>query len=353
MHEPDAFQTMNFLLSFDKIEYRVFLVVIHLLCIVLPAYADPAKPASPLDTLTITGEKCRIGKECARGPSTPHTGVDYKATAGTPVYAICDGKVKLDASKRADINDRFLIIEHSNCGSNTKLYGYYGHIDSVIGGVGSEVSRGQQIATVRKWPGNTHLHFGVSPRFFSSGWGYQKGDPIQNGWLDPQAFLRQTSNLPLSNQSPVASSTSGPANPKHQPVQRDKKGIFRWHAITDRKQLNPQEICETWIRSTYSRDRTILDVRHVIKRDQINARMLHSCSFQYRLKPPGSFIHGFSLSDYLKPRKQEETTLFNAMAHTCYKRFGFGFRMRLGKFGSSDETKVFCEKNLGWTKVYK
>lgn len=335
------------------LNHRAALLLTQLLCIVFPAYADQGKPATPLETLTITGEKCQIGKECARNPSTPHTGVDFKAIAGTPVYAICDGKVKLDASNREDINSRFLIIEHSNCGGISKLYGYYGHIDSIIGGVGSQVRRGQQIATVKNWPGNTHLHFGVSPKFFSYGWGYQSGDPIQNGWLDPLKFLNQAHSLDVTKQPTITNNAVAQQKPTSNQKQSDGKGAYEWRAEVDRKQLDPQQVCESWVRKDFSRDRTILYVRHVTRRNETASRIEHLCQFQYRLKPPGSFIHGFSLGDYTKPRTEMLLGLDNALFSTCSRAYGLGYALKQGKLGTQDELKVYCEKTVGWRRVYK
>ena len=330
----------------------------------IPAQAESVgTPVKPLDSLTIASKACQFGGVCARiKPETIHTGVDYQASAGTPVYAVCDGKVREDASKREDIWSRFLIIEHTNCGGKSDLYSYYGHIDSVIGGKGTKVTKGQQIATVKYWLvsnkgksyDNSHLHFGTSTSYMNP-WGYQVGDRsklLQKGWLDPQEFLSQASNSPVAKQPTSTSTFRNQQRPASQPKPRDDKGTFKLKANIDRKQLNTQEICDTWIRKSYSTDRIILSVQHVIKRDQLNARVHHSCSFQYRLKPPGSLIHGFSLSEYIKPRKEEETSLENIMYQACNIKFGNGYVMKHGKYGSTVEGEVYCEKNLGWIKVY-
>lgn len=156
--------------------------------------AQSTQPAPPLQPLPKSNSQCLLGMACAsKDKEKLHTGIDYSVLPGTPVYSICDGVVHHDASKKADIWDRFLIVKHNECGGYNTLFGYYGHIDSLIGGVGTIVTKGQHIASVKEWPGqpgNTHLHFGISTRWFPSGWGYQAGDPVSNGWLSPGLLLR-------------------------------------------------------------------------------------------------------------------------------------------------------------------
>jgi murein DD-endopeptidase MepM/ murein hydrolase activator NlpD len=133
-----------------------------------------------------------LGGVCAgAGGNTKHTGVDYAVPSGSEVKAVCDGVVKIarTPSTTPNIWNRFTIIEHTNCGSYSKLYGYYGHIDaSVI--TGQTVKRGDVIGKIASWRGNSHLHLGFATKYFSSGWGYQVGDPLQNGWINPASFFQ-------------------------------------------------------------------------------------------------------------------------------------------------------------------
>jgi alpha-tubulin suppressor-like RCC1 family protein len=169
------------------------LVVLHLPLSCSLGLAQSNTPAPPLQPLPQPSPKCLVGMACATtDPKKLHTGVDYSVIPGTPVYAICDGEVHFDASKKSDIWDRFLIVKHDDCGGYKTLFGYYGHIDSLVGGKGTRVKKGQHIASVKEWPGqpkNTHLHFGISTKWFASGWGYQAGNPLGNGWLDPRTLL--------------------------------------------------------------------------------------------------------------------------------------------------------------------
>jgi murein DD-endopeptidase MepM/ murein hydrolase activator NlpD len=94
-----------------------------------------------------------------------HTGIDFKAPLGTPIYAAADGIVK-----RVDNNDRgvnrfqkyqygkYILIDHQN-----NLTTLYAHLSSAIVKTGEFVKRGQVIG----YSGNTgysigpHLHFGL------------------------------------------------------------------------------------------------------------------------------------------------------------------------------------------------
>jgi murein DD-endopeptidase MepM/ murein hydrolase activator NlpD len=175
---PRVLQTLS-LLGFS---------LLHSMCL-----AQSTQPAPPLQPLPKPNSQCLLGMACAsKDKGRLHTGVDYSVLPGTPVYSICDGVVHYDASKRADIWDRFLIVKHNDCGGYKTLFGYYGHIDSLVGSEGTKITKGQHIGSVKEWPGNTHLHFGISTRWFPSGWGYQAGGPLSNGWLDPNVFLNST-----------------------------------------------------------------------------------------------------------------------------------------------------------------
>ena len=149
-----------------------------------------SRPLFPLGVRYSTNSKCLLGGDCAGGGgSTKHTGVDYAVPSGSEVKAVCDGVVKIarNQSTTPNIWNRFTIIEHTNCGGYASLYGYYGHIDSSVS-VNQKVRRGDVIGKVGEWGGNSHLHLGFATRYFNSGWGYQVGDPLQNGWINP-AFL--------------------------------------------------------------------------------------------------------------------------------------------------------------------
>jgi murein DD-endopeptidase MepM/ murein hydrolase activator NlpD len=110
-------------------------------------------------------------------------------SAGTNVRSICDGVVIYSKPNSTTIWNRFTIIEHNNCGGYNTLFAYYGHIDSRVS-TGTQVSQGQVIGTIGEWMtnqgDNSHLHLGLSTKWFSSGWGYQQNT---GDWINPQSFF--------------------------------------------------------------------------------------------------------------------------------------------------------------------
>ncbi|MDE6420767.1 MAG: peptidoglycan DD-metalloendopeptidase family protein [Lachnospiraceae bacterium] len=88
-----------------------------------------------------------------------HSGIDFAAEKGTPIYAVakaCVYRTGFDTE-----NGNYVILIHAN-GELT----YYAHCESVEVQAGDIVERGQQIATVGSTGNSTgaHLHFAVSRR---------------------------------------------------------------------------------------------------------------------------------------------------------------------------------------------
>lgn len=86
----------------------------------------------------------------------PHTGVDYAAPTGAPVFAANAGRIALVAE--FFFPGRLVIIDHG-----LGLHTLYFHLDSVSVAEGQMVERGQGIGTVGATGRATgpHLHFGV------------------------------------------------------------------------------------------------------------------------------------------------------------------------------------------------
>lgn len=86
-----------------------------------------------------------------------HKGIDYAASAGTPIYASAAGQVTYSGYNNGGYG-KLIIIDHGN-GYQT----YYAHCSSLYVNVGAYVSQGQNIAGVGSTGDSTgnHLHFEV------------------------------------------------------------------------------------------------------------------------------------------------------------------------------------------------
>jgi hypothetical protein len=87
--------------------------------------------SQPLGDLSASQMKGTVLGQCVYGgycngtsTKTAYNGVNYIADVGSPVYAVCDGTVK-----KAQPADRFIVIEHFNCGSFDSLFSYYGNVN--------------------------------------------------------------------------------------------------------------------------------------------------------------------------------------------------------------------------------
>lgn len=77
-----------------------------------------------------------------------------------PVFAAEDGHVVHQVNNYGG-RGKALVIEHAG-----KFTTVYGHIDPTVE-VGERVTRGQQLGSITRWPGNEHLHFGVHAEPFN------------------------------------------------------------------------------------------------------------------------------------------------------------------------------------------
>jgi len=90
------------------------------------------------------------------GRNSMHTGIDYRASVGTPVYAVAEGRVV--ESRFDDYSGNLIAIRHKD---NTTSY--YLHLNKRSVGAGANVKARQVIG----YSGNTgqsngpHLHFGI------------------------------------------------------------------------------------------------------------------------------------------------------------------------------------------------
>ncbi len=102
------------------------------------------------------------GRHMAQDIAAPGGGV---ASVNAPVYSVADGVVRY-AGPNGSSYRNVVLIEHDD-GQGGKVCSFYGHVNPPIVSEGQQVTRGQQITTVRDWAlcvdggasSNTHLHY--------------------------------------------------------------------------------------------------------------------------------------------------------------------------------------------------
>jgi len=126
-----------------------------------------------------------------------HTGIDYSATRGTPIFATAGGTVEF-AGWRGGYG-KLMIIRHPN-GYKT----YYGHCSRLLVKKGTYVNQGQTIASVGRTGRATgpHVHYEiringkpVDPNSIKS----TKGNPLPSDQRDRFENLVQTRLLRMAD----------------------------------------------------------------------------------------------------------------------------------------------------------
>jgi murein DD-endopeptidase MepM/ murein hydrolase activator NlpD len=160
-----------------------------------------------------------------------HAGEDWGTGAGTPVRAIGAGTVVYAAF--ANYPGSVVVIRHNlSAGERTAMgiatstiYSQYGHLASLLVGVGSQVSVGQQIASVLDQAGNSHLHWEVRTEevpqlcgFNHPGPGYTNSGTNARSWgyLSPQGSVTALTGAgpgTCDNNVPVNGTACNPADP--------------------------------------------------------------------------------------------------------------------------------------------
>ena len=112
-----------------------------------------------------TNWSCRFG--VPRDGGRKHAGVDLAAPAGTPVYAVDDGKV-IEAGGGFDKYGTSVVsIEHGDIYDDDYCVVRYCEVDTLMVHFGSEVKKGSMIALVGKQPGGTQLHLEIYSGYLS------------------------------------------------------------------------------------------------------------------------------------------------------------------------------------------
>lgn len=112
----------------------------------------------------------------ADGSRRPHQGWDFEAEAGTPCYAVADGKVARVRNAGAYGLQLVIEFEHDFDGDGDRdtLYAFYAHLSRIDAAPGQIVRKGQQIGLTGN-SGNAasmrgvdqHLHFELRSKAFT------------------------------------------------------------------------------------------------------------------------------------------------------------------------------------------
>jgi len=162
-------------------------------------------PLDSMNDLTATAFAvfCTAANSMFGPPGKYHAAEDYHLPAGTPVYAMADGKVSF--SGRMGGYGWLIIVDHPQA----NLYSLYGHLSPSRWHIrsGAQVVKGELIAYLgdsdenggsAEHPMRPHLHFGVRAGQRSDypgkgEWRWQAGwikpCPAEVGWLQPSAII--------------------------------------------------------------------------------------------------------------------------------------------------------------------
>jgi murein DD-endopeptidase MepM/ murein hydrolase activator NlpD len=110
----------------------------------------------PLDGVT-TGKNFGRRRILNGQPGSPHGGVDFPATTGTPVHAAQRGHVVL--AEELYFSGNTVLVDHG-----LGVYTFYGHLSEISVKVGDEVERGALLGKVGATGRVTgpHLHWGLT-----------------------------------------------------------------------------------------------------------------------------------------------------------------------------------------------
>lgn len=109
----------------------------------------------PLDGVT-TGGNFGKRRVLNGNPGSPHSGVDFPATTGTPIHAAQIGRVAL--AQELFFSGNTVVVDHG-----LGIYTFYGHLSEIDVKVGDELQSGQVLGKVGATGRVTgpHLHWGL------------------------------------------------------------------------------------------------------------------------------------------------------------------------------------------------
>jgi murein DD-endopeptidase MepM/ murein hydrolase activator NlpD len=128
----------------------------HIFDQVTPEKLWTGKFRTPLDGVT-SGSNFGKRRILNGRPGSPHGGVDFPATTGTPVHATQSGRVVL--AQELFFSGNTVVVDHG-----LGVYTFYGHLSAIDVRAGDAVDSGQVLGKVGAtgrvtWP---HLHWGLT-----------------------------------------------------------------------------------------------------------------------------------------------------------------------------------------------
>jgi murein DD-endopeptidase MepM/ murein hydrolase activator NlpD len=142
-------------------------------------------------------------RDPAAAPPAQHLGIDMNGSVGDPVLSPVSGtliRVHYDSNPRQS----YIVIRETSTG----LHHILGHVMTTLQ-VGRTIGRGQRVATIQRWPGSDHVHWGIArdidqatqssrdPRLGTGDWGWgraprdaTRAQAEARGFIDPAAYMR-------------------------------------------------------------------------------------------------------------------------------------------------------------------
>jgi Peptidase family M23 len=187
-----------------------------------------------------------------------HLGTDFTAPAGTTVFSPISGMIVINRTDATDVMEAYVVIRAQN-GVEHVL----GHITSPYN-VGATVEAGQQIGTIRQWPGQpgrSHVHWGINRlgimQAMTGGWGWgrapisaTRGQAIARGWIDAGNASSSANRKPQPPQNVMPALSGGACShlvseaelavigrtstlpPEFNVLTLDSRNILRWNKAT-------------------------------------------------------------------------------------------------------------------------
>ncbi len=132
----------------------------------------------------------RYGHRSLWGRYSLHTGIDFAASAGTPIHSIADGVVEYTGPGKAGRSSMLIIVRHEIDGETIRSWYVHMYSNGVYTAPGQQVKAGEVIGSVGSNGNSTgpHLHFEI-----------HLDDNLTT--TDPAAWLANNGAVPLDQET--------------------------------------------------------------------------------------------------------------------------------------------------------